>query len=408
MIQLRDYQKTNSTKAVQILNKYKIVYFSFEVRTGKTLTALATAQKYGAKKVLFATKKKAISSIKSDYEALNPGYQIDIINYESIHKIQTKDHDLIILDEAHKLGAFPKPSGITKKLKHFTQFKPIIYLSGTPTPESYSQIFHQLWVSSYSPFANYKGFYKWAVDFVKITTKRINGFDIRDYSNAKSELINRFTKHLFLSYTQKEAGFESTIQEQVLYVDMKQKTKDLKERLLKDGIIEGKKDVILADTSVKMQQKIHQLSSGTIKADSGDFYIIDTTKADFIKSRFKGLKIAIYYKFKAERQMLLDAFPNASEKLEDNADIFISQIVSGREGVNLSAYDCLIFINIDFSATSYLQARDRLTSKDRTKENRVYWIFSKDGIESKIYDLVKNKEDYTVSHFRNDFNKNNN
>ena len=49
-----------------------IVYFCVEVRCGKTLMALETARLFGAKKILFCTKKKAISSIESDYS--NFGY----------------------------------------------------------------------------------------------------------------------------------------------------------------------------------------------------------------------------------------------------------------------------------------------------------------------------------------------
>ena len=45
------------------MNNYKIVYIAAEVRTGKSLMALLTAKKFGAKKVLFLTKKKAIDSI---------------------------------------------------------------------------------------------------------------------------------------------------------------------------------------------------------------------------------------------------------------------------------------------------------------------------------------------------------
>ena len=41
---LRDYQKELSQKAVEILRLKKIVYLSMEVRTGKTLTALNTAE----------------------------------------------------------------------------------------------------------------------------------------------------------------------------------------------------------------------------------------------------------------------------------------------------------------------------------------------------------------------------
>ena len=64
---LRDYQKELSQKAVEILRSKNIVYLSMEVRTGKTLTSLETAKLYGAKRVLFLTKKKAIQSILDEY-----------------------------------------------------------------------------------------------------------------------------------------------------------------------------------------------------------------------------------------------------------------------------------------------------------------------------------------------------
>jgi len=42
-----------------------------------------------------------------------------------------------------------------------------------------------------------------------------------------------------------------------------------------------------------------------------------------------------------------------------------------------------------------------MTTKERL-ENDVYWIFSRGGIEKKIYKAVTDKKDYTLSHFRKD------
>ena len=56
-MKLRDYQEEISDKAVKLLKTYKIAYLAMQVRTGKTLTAIATAHKFGATKILFITKK---------------------------------------------------------------------------------------------------------------------------------------------------------------------------------------------------------------------------------------------------------------------------------------------------------------------------------------------------------------
>ena len=80
----------------------------------------------------------------------------------------------------------------------------------------------------------------------------------------------------------------------------------------------------------------------------------------------------------------------------------VGQIQSIREGVNLSKANYLILLNLDFSATSYWQIRDRMTTKERLK-NDVYFIFSEGGIEDKIFESVCNKKDYTLNKFNQDY-----
>ncbi len=103
---LRDYQVEISRKACGILKEKKIVYLMMEPRCGKTLTALETAKLYGANNVLFLTKKKAISSIESDYTNFGYTFNITVTNDEQLANIEG-NFDLIIHDEHHRFGAFP-------------------------------------------------------------------------------------------------------------------------------------------------------------------------------------------------------------------------------------------------------------------------------------------------------------
>jgi hypothetical protein len=419
-MELRKYQKEISTAACELLNTYKIAYLSMQVRTGKTLTALETAKKYGAKKVLFVTKKKAMPSIESDYlGSYFNDYQIWVINYESLHKLGNDGFDLAIIDEAHSLGQYPDAAERTKQLKHICRELPIIYLSGTPSPESYSQLYHQFYISSFSPFTEIN-FHKWArAGWVNITQKYLYNRQMNDYSHANHEAIEERTKHLFIPYTQEEAGFEQLVNEHIHYVNMTDKLYVVANKLRKDRVVKGKSgNVILADTEVKLMQKLHQLYSGTVifdelVDDNNDSAIIDTTKIDYILDKFDGKKIAIFYKFRAEAMAIKVAASNkgiiiteSPEYFQSNDNcIFISQFVSGREGINLSSADCLICYNIDFSAITYFQVRARLQSKDRTDPADVHWIFAENGIEQNIYERVKNKQDYTLSYFKKDENK---
>lgn len=408
-MQLRDYQVDISTEAIKILKEFGLVYLAMQVRTGKTITSLHIASLYGAKKVLFVTKKKAISSIQDDYDNSNCLYDIDIVNYESVHKAQ-ENYDLIIIDEAHALGQYPQPSNRTTELKRICAAKPIIYLSGTPTPETYAQLYHQLWVSSFSPFRDFKNFYAWHKEYGIPAKKYVFNRELADYSKVKQERIQTDTAHLFLTYTQEEAGFEGLVEEKILYVPMSDKIKWAINKVTKEKIFKTKDgQVVLADTAVKEMQKVHQICSGSVKTEDGNAVMFDDTKANFIKERFKGQKIAIFYKYIAEGLQLRYTFagrivedPQAFNAAEGDA-VFISQIQSGREGINLSSAEALVMYNIDFSAVSYWQSRARMQTKDRLEASKVYWIFTTGGIEDRILGMVQRKKDYTLSHFKKNY-----
>ena len=72
MIEFRDYQKDIISRGTDVLQKNGFLYLAMEVRTGKTLTSLGIAEQMGVEHVLFLTKKKAISSIVSDYDLMCP------------------------------------------------------------------------------------------------------------------------------------------------------------------------------------------------------------------------------------------------------------------------------------------------------------------------------------------------
>tara|TARA_B100000214_G_scaffold113066_1_gene79900 strand:- start:3220 stop:4455 length:1236 start_codon:yes stop_codon:yes gene_type:complete len=404
----RDYQKNIINKSVEVLSKHSFVYLAMEVRTGKTLTALGIANSFTeTQNVLFVTKKKAISSIDNDYNLLKPSFYLHTINYESLHKIPTElKWDFIILDEAHSLGAFPKPSKRAKDVRMIIikNKAKVILLSGTPTPESYSQMYHQVYGIPNNPFNQYKSFYRFCDKYVDVKERIINSLRIRDYTRGSINILEDM-KPYTISYSQKEAGFKVDTVEKVLYVEMLKQTYRIAKELKNSLVVEGKEEVILADTPVKLMSKLHQIYSGTVKFEGGASAVIDYSKAEFIRNEFKNMKVGIFYKFKEELEALKsiykDSITTELSVFNDTDKSIALQIVSGREGISLKKAQCLIYYNIDFSATSYWQSRDRMTTKDSLKNN-VYWIFSKGGIEDKIYNAVTKKKDYTLSHFKKD------
>tara|TARA_R110000803_G_scaffold78075_4_gene143145 strand:- start:2991 stop:4319 length:1329 start_codon:yes stop_codon:yes gene_type:complete len=436
--QLRDYQIELAELGFSVLTELHIVYLCMEVRVGKTLTALQIAKLYGAKDVHFLTKIDAMPDIKKDYKDGKFSFNLTVINDESMHTISDVPCDLVIHDEHHRFAAFPKMGKQTKYFKEHYGHLPMIFLSGTPHPESYSQIFHQFHVSNNSPFdaTNFYSYFKKNA-LLKTKIKKSSGFAATDYSMAPLSLEKFISalefppvvdKHIseylinynnqkiaevldiigpyFIRFTQAQAGFTTKVNETILLVKMKPITYELCNRLKKTRVIDGGGQVILGDTAVKMQQKLHQMYSGSVKFESGDSFMFDNTKAEFIKKKFKGKRIGIFYKFKEELAALKTVFDLTTDVEAFNRleyDVIAKQFLAGREGISLHTADLLVYYNIDFSAVTYWQSRDRLTTKERT-ENEVYWIFSEGGIEEKIYRSVCDKKNYTVQAFKKDYN----
>jgi len=308
----------------------------------------------------------------------------------------------------HNCGSYPKPNITTKEIKKRYAHLPMIFLSGTPCIESTSQLYHQFWISNYSPFAEYKTFYKWAVRYVKEKYKYLYGKQIRDYSEAKTEDIMQVLNRYFIYFTQEQAGFESKIKENVLYYDEEPRITKLKNQLLQNGIIQSKTDNILADTPAGLMTKLHQIESGTVITESGASYVIDKNKATFVRDYFKGKKIAIFYYYQKELELLKEVF---GETLTTDFDEFVStdksfciQQKTGSEAISLKEADSLVYFNFGFSGKDFVQGRNRMTTKERA-ENNVYIILCKGGFNEKLYKVVSQKKRYNEAIFNKDYDR---
>lgn len=447
MIQLYPEQRPPCDQAKATLAKYNLVYIAGMMRTGKTPISLTCAYESGWKRICILTTTKAISGFKK----FNPERMFTSVtlmnfvnNYKNISKMNGADFDGFILDEGHRLGAYPKPGKSAEAIKKLVGNKPLIILSGTPTPESYSQIYHQMWLSNFGPFQKYwnpknkgSGFYPWAKDYVKqyeektqdedgneiiklrVKQKHVYGNDVNDYSEAIEEKVKDAIRPYSVYLSQQDAGFTSFVEEEIIIVPVDVRLYKLMKLLRKNKYYRMKNgEEITVPTGVRLQSLFHQISSGTVnitkivqddkgKKKKKQFrFTLDESKAWFIKSRFAGQKIAIYYKYIQEGVILRKIFTNWTEDQDifnSRSDVtFVCQMISGREGVNLSTADALVMYNIDFSATTYWQVRERMQEKARTRASKMYWLFSEKGIERKIYKSVVKKKDYTLSYFKKD------
>lgn len=446
MIKFRPYQQEAIEKGVACLRAGNLFLLYMKMRLGKTLTSLAIMDAMGYKKVLFVTKAKrdVQKSVEDDYKLLNPNFELHIVSMDSIYKAPNyekynlgylrklepkkikmtslpiemrKEYDACIIDEAHSFsGNFGKSSLRTEIAKKIIGNLPQIQMSGTPTPESWSAIYNQLSLSQYSPFRKYKNFYQWARDFVIVKQKRVgNGRMVNDYSNAKIELIKPIIEPIMVTYDESYADFNQTEFKEIVHtIETPPQLSAIMSQLARDKVVPIMGKVLIADTAVKLQGKLHQLSSGHViinDTPNGDEYcIISDFKVDYIRNNFlnKYKKIAIFYRYQSEL-IQLQKLPGATtdshlfESLDES--IFLGQFKKDREGVKLSTADIIIFYTLDFAYLSYEQGKARINHKDRQTECVLHLLFSSDGIESDIYKALKKKKGYDVKMFKRDLKR---
>lgn len=390
MIEDRQYQDDTVDKALPILTELQLVVLNMECRTGKTFTALKLADKVKPKKLLFITPKSAFLTVKEDIETFNPKFGVDVINIESLHKMGN-DYDLVIFDEYHNLRYTGKVQLKTKKFNPYSHL-PRICLTATLFPEGFS--------SAYSlfgrEFSEYENFYKWFEHFGIKETKYFGRKRAIVYEKTHREKIFKRINKYIIAVTQEDAGFTQIAQEQIHLVKSK-RVEAACRILIEDKIIKysgDADDIYVADNISKEASAIHQMQGGTLKISDDNFLIIDPYKVEYIANNFSG-KIAIYYNFKAELELIKNNMPDnwkccmtVKELRESDGDCYFpGQFRSKREGVTLDFCNVLIFYGMPHANLSYLQSKERLLTRNKEEESIVHFLITE--FENEIYNTVK-------------------
>jgi len=402
-MELRPYQLKAVDQALPVLNQYGQVVLNAVCRSGKTLTSFYLADLYNAKKVLFITKKSALSSVVSDFMEVsrNVCYECTFINIESLHKVKG-NFDLVIFDEYHNLGYIQKPLKKNRDFKRF-QHLPIIGISATLFTETFSTAY-SLFTRE---FSEYKNFYTWFKDYGIIQVKYIGPTQVNDYSDSrKDKIFERISKYI-VSIDQEDAGFKTSVVDRVVNVSCPIIDSYIK-KLKRDKILTLACGEYLADSVSQEFTAVCQLSSGTLKVDDDNAIRISDTKISRIFKDLYDRKIAIYYKYKAEKDLITNYYRYHGYMVTDDIkafevapmkSVFVGQYRSKREGVKLDFINDIVFYSMPFSNLDYLQSKERILSVEKTQTCTCHVYLT--GIEKEIYDTVVNhKSKFNTESYR--------
>jgi hypothetical protein len=397
MIKLDEHQINAACDLLNILDKNKFAVLNGQMRTGKTLTIVHTANvlcgQGKIKNVLIITKKGAIGSIENDIKNF-ADYRVNfnVINYESLHKV-TPIWDLVICDEYHTLGFIGKLKLVNKRMA-FIKYKYFIGMTGTLFLETFSTAYSLFPIC----FKHYGSFYKWARIFVNITQKRIGQNIVNDYTKVKDvDALMAIIKPYIVTVTQEQAGFETKVADVIHMVKNENLDKLCREIKRKKMFTFSDGTQIVADNIPKEFQIVKQLQSGCLKVGENEYKTLDCFKFDYMMQLFEGKKICVFHEYIGEKIMLHEQFKLRGYTVTDSSEIFnkgddktvfIGQFVSKREGINLSSCNDLIFYSMPYSNLTYLQTRERCILKNKQQEVRCHFICT--DFEKKVYDIVKN------------------
>ncbi|BAM63078.1 DEAD-like helicase superfamily protein [Edwardsiella phage ETP-1] len=385
------HQLELSDVALAILRENGLAYLANEERTGKTLTAILVSEKSSAERILVVTKKKALTGWEETLAAFKHAKQYVVTNYHQAHK-QGSNFDLVILDEAHNyISSFPKPGKIHKELMPICKGKPILYISATPYAQGPQMLFNQFKLSSYSPWYKHSNFYSWFRVYGKPYTKEINGINIPQYDRCNTEMVLDCVKHLFITKTRADLGFEHEPEDKLHFIELATNTKAVYNALLKDKLVQLSVGKVVCDSAAKLRTTLHQLEGGTVKIDNKSHVLANNEKIDYIKEHFGDTgKLAIMYNFIGEGVKLNQAFKHAA----------ILQATSFAEGVDLHKYDELVIYSQDYSTARHTQRRARQCNQKRDKPIVVHFLLVANAISSQVYKTVSvNKRNYVDSVF---------
>ena len=393
------HQRRAGRKMVNRLLRYGIVILAGEVRSGKTQAFLYAAYLLGITNFLIITKKGAIAGILSQA----PDGTI-VTNFHQVKNLTNKEYDLIIIDEFHRYisNAGKKRSPIWRDLLPLCYYTPIIFSSGTPTPETYASIYSPLALSCRSPFAHYKNYTAWHKDY-GVPYNKVIGWDeykrkpkkAKGWDKGKDKKILNAIDHLVVSITQEEAGHKYIAKDKLHHIPLSHRQERIYDVLDSDKMYELPNDyTILADTAGKLLQKKHQISGGFVNVVD-DFDESKTKvhtfrnipKVQYILDNFDVENTIILAYYIPEQKYLSTIFPHVAS-LGKNSD-----------GVDYSHFEHQLIYSFGFHAVTYEQVRARMMNFiTRNSDVIVHFLLS--GIDTYVYEAVSNKKDFTASWYK--------
>lgn len=311
--------------------------------------------------------------------------------------------DTLIIDE---LSSFKNPSSKRfKKLKTVTPFfDRVIGLTGTPAPNSYMDLWSQIYL----------------LDRGDRLGKNITAF--------RRQFFNAYSRGMYVEYELKEGAKEKIddlISDICVSMKAKEYLKDLKEpiiidykvkldnkefKLYRDMAKEAVADVtendkVVALSAAVVTNKLLQMANGTVYGDDKKTFKIHKRKLealDDILEQAQNENILVFYNFQSDLENILSKFPEA-KKFEGGEDIrnwnsgkikmLLLHPASAGHGLNLQqGGSIIVWYGLTWSLELYLQANARLVRQGQKEVVRIYRLVTEHTVDERVIETLNGKK----------------
>jgi len=351
--------------------------------------------------------------------------QAVIVNYHQVKNIEPQGiYDLVIIDESHRwIAGYPKRSTIWTEVKKVTRGAPVIFSSGTLTPEGYSGLYNMLALSDNTPWGKYLRFTHWFYGYSvwqHKATKKLRHYDInydptgkniealkfikqvrkgygkpyqkkiadewRDqHDKTKERMVIKDVKKITVTITRKEGGHKHEATDKLIQIPLSKRQSRFVKQLEEDLVID--RYDILGDTPSKLIQKLHQISGGFVKTENDLYTFKKNPKIAWLRENIDPERTIILANYIAEQKALAEIFPHTGS------------ITKNAEGVDYSGFPLMVIYSMGFSAATYQQVRARQMNINRDTPVEILYLIS--GIDSYVYKAVQAKKSFTAIWYRN-------
>lgn len=310
------------------------------------------------------------------------------------------DFDTLIIDE---LSSFKNhASKRFKKLKTVTPyFKRVIGLTGTPAPNSYLDLWAQVYLLDRGKRLG-----------KNITTFRRTYFDAFSrgmYTEYKlkpgaKEAIDDAIADICISMSAKDHLDLKDPMLMDVRVTMDGKEKKLYKTMERDAVLELGDDTIAALSAAVVSNKLLQLANGAIYDEDGKTHVVHGRKLDALeelREEAQGENILVFYSFKSDYKRIKARFPDAvkldgAETIRDwNAGkikMLLAHPASAGHGLNLQdGGSIIIWYGLTWSLELYQQANARLHRQGQKNAVRIYRLLTEGTVDARVAEALEGK-----------------